>query len=69
MEERIELDIVDLYKKGYSINAIIDIFYNWKTKNDVPSKKIGNIVFLRRKSITKEESKKIVYEEIYNYIK
>lgn len=69
MEEKTQIDVVDLYKQGYSINAIIDIFYKWKTKNDIPNKQIGNIVILKRKTITKEESKKIVYEEIYNYIK
>lgn len=69
MKETAELDIVDLYKKGYSINSIIDIYYSWKTKNDKPNEKIGNIILLKRKTTTKEESKKKVYEEIYNYIK
>lgn len=69
MEDLENLDIVGLYKKGYSINAIIDIYYNWKIRNDRPNKKIGNILILKRKTITKEDSKKIVYAEIYNYIK
>lgn len=69
MKNGAELNIVELYKKGYSINAIIDIYYRWKTSNNRPNKKIGNIVILKRKTITKEDSKKKVYEEIYNYRK
>ena len=69
MEEVAKLDIVDLYKKGYSINSIIDIYYKWKTRHDEPNEKIGNLIVIKRKTITKEDSKREVYKEIYNYIK
>lgn len=64
-----ELDIVELYKKGYSIDSIIDTYYKYKTRNDGANKKIGNCILIKRKSITKDESKKRVYKEIYDYLK
>ncbi len=64
-----KLDIVELYKQGYSIDFIIDTYYKHKTRNDKPNEKIGNCILIKRKSITKDESKKKVYQEIYNYLK
>lgn len=64
-----DLDIVELYKKGYSIDSIIDTYYKWKTRNDRPNEKIGNVIVIKRKTITKDESKKKVYQEIYDYLK
>jgi len=62
-------NVVEMYKKGYSIDFIIDSYYKWKTKDDKNIYRQGDIFILKRKSITKEESKKEVYREIYNYIK
>lgn len=69
MENVTKLDIIDLYKKGYSINSIIDIYYKWKTRYDKTNKKIGNLIIIKRKTITKEDSKKEVYREIYGYLR
>lgn len=69
MNETPEFDIVELYKKGYSIDYIIESYYRYKTKYDLPNIQKNNLIILRKKSISKEDSKKKVYEEIYNYIK
>ena len=69
MEKVPQFNIVELYKKGYSIDYIIKSYYKYKTKHDLPNIQRNNLIILRRKSISKEDSKKKVYEEIYNYIK
>lgn len=63
------INVVDMYKKGYSIDYIINEYYKFKTRYDNPNKKIGNLVFINKKSITKEDSKKEVYEEIFNFVR
>ena len=61
------LDIVELYKKGYSIEQIINLYYTWKTKGDIPNKNYRNLIIKYPKSMTKENAKKDVYKELYFY--
>lgn len=63
-----ELNIVDMYKKGYSIQYIIDSYYRAKTKFDDPIIKKGDLFIIKKKSITKDECKKQVYKEIFEYL-
>lgn len=63
------LDVVDLYKKGYSIDYIIDCYYRYKTQHDKPNEKIGNMIIIKKKSITRKAAKEKVYNELFEYIK
>ena len=60
-------DVIELYKKGFSINQIIDLYYRWKTKEDLPNRRKGNVLIITKKTITKENAKNDVYKQIYFY--
>lgn len=60
-------DIVEMYKKGYSIDYIISAFYNYKTKNDIPNHKFRNTFIITKKSITKENARKDVEDILLKF--
>lgn len=62
-------DIVEMYKKGYSIDYIIKRFYDYKTKFDTPNHKFGNTYIITKKSISFSECEKIVCETVLKFLK
>ncbi|MBP3255542.1 MAG: hypothetical protein J6M60_03535 [Clostridia bacterium] len=57
-------DIVEMYKKGYSINYIVNQWYKWKTKNDEKNYRSGRNFVVTKKSIKVGQAKKEVEEII-----
>ena len=62
-------DIIELYKKVYSIDYIVKNYYKFKTKNDIQNHAFGNQFIITRKSITMEKAREDVEEAIINYHK
>lgn len=60
-------DVVDMYKKGYSIDFIVDTFYNYKTKNDMPNHKFKNTFIITNKSTTKNNVRKEVEDLLFKF--
>ena len=61
-------DIIEFYKKGYSIDYIVKAYYRFKTKNDIRNHAFGNQFIITRKSITMEKAREDVEEAIINYL-
>lgn len=62
-------DVVEMYKKGYSIDYIIKEFYRYKTRNDIPDHKFNNTYIITKKSVTIENVRKDVYELLFEVLK
>ena len=60
-------DIVEMYKKGYSIDYIIKYYYTEKTKFDIPNHKFKNTFIITKKSCTMEGAKKEVENTIMEF--
>ena len=60
-------DIVEMYKKGYSIDYIIKCFYREKTKFDIPNHKFKNTFIITKKSCTLDSAKKEVENTILKF--
>lgn len=60
-------DVVEMYKKGYSIDYIVDTFYKFKTKDDIPNHKINDTFIVTKKSITKDKAKNDVENTILKF--
>ena len=62
-------DIVEMYKKGYSIEFIINTWYHDRIKNDIPSHRFGNSYIITKKSCSCEEARREVEEVIIHSLK
>lgn len=60
-------DVVEMYKKGFSIDYIVDTLYNYKTKNDIPNHKFKNTFIITKKSCSKEQARKDVENTILKF--
>ena len=60
-------DVVEMYKKGFSIDYIVKEFYRYKTRNDIPNHKFRNTYIITKKSVDKESVKQGVYEIILKF--
>lgn len=62
-------EIISLYKKGYSLNNIVNRYYCIKRKEN----KIINLgmkkIILVTNDFTKKQAKEKVYKVIYNFVK
>lgn len=62
-------EIISLYKKGYSLNYIVNRYYYIKIKEN----KIINLgmkkIILVTNDFTKKQAKEKVYKVIYNFVK
>lgn len=62
-------EIISLYKKGYSLNNIVNRYYYIKRKEN----KIINLgmkkIILVTNDFTKKQAKEKVYKVIYNFVK
>jgi len=55
-------DVVEMYRKGYSIDYIIKEFYRYKIRNDIPNHKFKDTYIVTKKSVTIDDVKKDVYD-------
>lgn len=60
-------EIVEMYKKGYSIDYIINYFYKEKTKFDIPNHKFKNTFIITKKSCTLDNARKEVENTILEF--
>ena len=60
-------EIIEMYKKGYSIDYIIKHYYIEKTKFDIPNHKFKNTFIITKKSTTLNNSKKEVEDTILKF--
>lgn len=62
-------DVVYLYKKGHSVNYIVNEFYRSKRKDNYSFYNFNNKkVLICFKEITKTQCRGEVYKILYNYI-
>lgn len=57
-------DVLEMYKKGYSIDYIINQYYKCKIKDDKSNYRIGNKFVIIDKSVKKENVRKEIEELI-----
>jgi len=57
-------DILNMYSKGISVNAIVTTLFKYKNRNLPPTQKIGTMYIVPQKRLTKEECRKEVEEVI-----
>ena len=60
-------DIVDMYKKGYPVDFIVDYVFKYKTRNDIPNHKFNNTFIITKKSCSKEQARKEVEDTIFKF--
>ena len=62
-------DVIELYKQGYSVSYIIDLYYSEKTKFDIPNHRYNSVYIIPDKSIVKTQAREEVESSILNYLK
>ena len=63
-EELYSDDILFMYNKGISINAIVTTLFKYKNRNLPSTQKVGTMIIIPRTRITKEECRKEVEDII-----
>ena len=61
-------DVVELYKKGYSIDFIVKSYYRFKTSNDIRNHMFNGNFIVTKKTISIENARREVQEIIINYL-
>lgn len=62
-------DVIDLYKRGYSIDYIINKFYRLeKQENKVINLNMRKIIMITN-NVTKENMRTKIYNILYGYVK
>lgn len=62
-------DIVEMYKKGYSINYIIKEWYRYRIRNDIPNHKFKNTYIITKKSVSMKTVEKDVYDILFETLR
>lgn len=57
-------DILFMYNKGISINAIVTTLFKYKNRNLPAAQKVGTMIVIPRGRVTKEECRKEVEDII-----
>ena len=65
-----KFDVVDLYKKGFSIDFIINAYYKYKKNNskDVVSYLNNKILIIKSDGVTKTKCRAFVEQCLYEYL-
>lgn len=62
-------DIIEMYKKGYSVDYIVKEYYNFKTKHDIKNHSFNNVFIITKKSISMEKAREDIQKTIVDYLK
>lgn len=62
-----EIDVVDLYKKGYSIDYIVDRYYEYKNKDCVKDHYFNGTYIITKKKAVKSCCRNCVEEILLSY--
>jgi len=63
-----EFNVVEMYKRGYSIDSIINQYYRWKLKERNRNVRIKSIINTTDFAIDKKACEIFVYTEIINFV-